>query len=100
MKSYENYRDGLDTAAPQKCWDYGGFSCDLCRCEVRYFEYMWHCGNKEHVHDLCLSCMYSNLQQYKEMKKFLVGVLDKVVNRDIIEEIVVFCVGKVNKFDR
>ena len=39
------------------------------------------------------------VHQYYEMQKLLMGILDGVMNKDIIEEIVTFSVGKVNKFD-
>ena len=99
MENYNSYKNGNGTVAAQNSWDNLGYSCDLCRCEVRYFEFMWHCKNKSHQHDLCLSCIYSTFQQYKEMQSFLFEILQDVVNQDIIQDIVSCCVGKVHKFD-
>eukprot|EP01084_Bolivina_argentea_P253521 425875_1 len=98
-KHIENVQKGIETADAQIVWECGGYSCDLCRIEVKYFEYMWHCDNGDHEHDFCLSCIHSVLQQFYEMKNFIIELLDGVINRDCVEEIIAFCVGKVNTFD-
>ena len=98
-RTMEDQEKGMEICDLQESWDWMGYSCDLCRVEVRYFETMWHCKNKDHVHDYCLSCIHSMVQQYNEMNEFLIELLDGVVNKDCIKEIVVFCVGKVNRFD-
>ena len=94
-KTLTNTQNGVNT---QNVWDCMGYSCDICRVEVRYFEYMWNCTNPDQYHGYCLSCTYSMVQQHDEMQDFLEEILDGVINRDCIEEIVVFCVGKINKF--
>ena len=97
-KDYINGRDpGTDNV--QESWDpHRGYSCDICRVELSYFEYMWHCTNTEHKHDFCLTCIHSMVEQYTEMQEFLMEILEGVVNKDCVEQIVVFCVGKINKF--
>ena len=83
----------------QSLYEHARISCDLCRCEVSYNSMIWRCINEDHEHDICLSCVNYMVQQYHQMQELLVQILDDVMNRDIIEEIVVFCVGRVNKFN-
>ena len=90
-RTIDCYKTGIDTTAPQDTWICTGYSCDICRCEVSPFEYMWHCKDEQHKHDFCLSCVHHMVQQYYQMQTFLSDILDGVVNKDIIEEIVVLC---------
>ena len=98
-RTIDDFKNGVDANDVQDAWLCTGYSCDICRCEVRYYEWMWHCKNRKCKHDFCLSCVNYMVQQYYQMKQLLVDILKGVVNRDIIEEIVVFSVGKVNKFN-
>ena len=82
----------------QYAWDVTSYR-DICRCEVRYYEWMWHCQNEQRRHDFCLSCVNYIVEQYYQMQELLSSILDCIMNQDIIEEIVVFSVGKVNKFN-
>ena len=96
-RTIEDYKEGRDAIAAQDGWDGTGYSCDMCRVEVSYFEYMWHCKDMEH--DFCLTCVHSLVQQYNQLQDYLVDILDHILSQDIILEIVSFCTGKVNKFD-
>ena len=97
--TYDDYKQGIDCLDAQDCWEAVGYSCDICRCEVSLLEFMWHCQDKECTHDFCLSCVHSMVQQYDEMQRFLMEILNDTLNKDIVEEIVKLCVGGVNKFN-
>eukprot|EP01084_Bolivina_argentea_P163785 284875_1 len=86
MQEVQGSRDGF------------GYTCDICRVELSWYDYMYHCGC-EHQHDFCLTCIHSIMQQHKEMKEFLSGILNKIINDDCIQEILTFCVGNVIEFD-
>ena len=94
-RSINDLKNGVDVNGSQNAWLCTGYSCDICRCEVRYFEWMWHCRNKKCKHDFCLSCVNYMVQQYYQMQELLVDILDDVVNRDIVEVIAVFSVERL-----
>ena len=62
----------------QNIWFSTGYTCSICRCEVRYYEWMWHCKNKECKHDFCLSCINYMVQQYEQMQTLLFIILVKI----------------------
>eukprot|EP00484_Ammonia_sp_Unknown_P030040 CAMPEP_0197025016 /NCGR_PEP_ID=MMETSP1384-20130603/5460_1 /TAXON_ID=29189 /ORGANISM="Ammonia sp." /LENGTH=364 /DNA_ID=CAMNT_0042453493 /DNA_START=131 /DNA_END=1225 /DNA_ORIENTATION=- len=98
-----------------------GYTCDLCRVELNWYEFVYHCkcdeqwhGGSEDgtfsyhqkfdvlrmpdsepfVHDFCVTCIYAVVSMYQEMTKYLKQCL-KDLNDDCIAEIVSFCCGKV-----
>jgi len=75
------------------------YHCDLCRMEIHHFEYALHCQcTIKGEHDFCVSCIHSIFMQHSEMKPFLTDILKMALNDHCIEEIVAFCIGKVNMF--
>ena len=75
------------------------YHCDLCRMEIHSFEYSFHCQcDMDGEHDFCVSCTHSIFMQYQEMKPFLATILKTQLNDNCIEEIVAFCIGKVNRY--
>ena len=100
-KTISDYQEGIDCRELQKSWDAFGYSCDICRIDVTFFDFMWHCKRHHNDrHDFCLSCIHSIIQQYNQMQEFLYGILRDQMNKDCIEQIVICCVGKVVKFNR
>lgn len=107
QKTLYALKKGIETSEIQARWNCTGYSCDLCRIEVSYYEFMYHCDDGcddkrygwQHKHDFCVSCVYALLSQFKEMKPFLTEMLKSVLNDHCIDEIVAFCVGKIIKFD-
>ena len=97
MNTYQAIKDGKDTLDLQY-FDGTGYTCDICRCEISRYEWMYHC-TAEHSHDYCLSCIYSIISQHKEMKQFINDCLLDLLNADCIEQIITFCMGTVTKFD-
>ena len=78
------------------------YHCDLCRMEIHQFENSFHCQcNVEEgaEHDFCVSCTHSIYAQHNEMKPFLAKILMAELNDNCIEEIVAFCIGKVNRYN-
>ena len=57
---------------------------------------MYHCDMKEHGHDFCINCIQSLTTQYSEMKPILMELLSDILDGNCIDEIVTYCVGKVN----
>ena len=98
-KTISDHLDGIDCRDLQNSWDAFGYSCDICRIDVTFFDYMWHCKNGDHRHDFCLDCIHSIIKQYDQMQEFLCGILKSELNKDCIEQIVIYCVGRVIKFD-
>eukprot|EP01084_Bolivina_argentea_P254895 428628_1 len=90
----------------QDSWQSGsGYSCDICRLEMSYYEFMYHSdtGNGQCTdvqHDYCLSCVHSIIKQYCQLKPFLLELLRNELD-DVccVDEIVSYCIGKVIRFD-
>ena len=97
----EDQEQGLEVVKLQECWTMMGYACEICRVEIGYFEYMWHCKHEKvpDRHAYCLTCVHSMVQQYNEMEQFLADLLLDIVDMDCIIEIVAYCVGKVKKFE-
>ena len=83
-----------------------GYTCDICRVELNWYEFVYHCkcnvnnnniNDYNHAHDYCISCIHSIMMMYNEMKKYISNCI-YILDDDCIEEIVTFCVGKVVKF--
>merc|ERR1739842_107604 len=72
------------------------YHCDLCRTEIHSFEYAYH--SLDENYDYCVSCTHSIYAQHQVMKPFLAKILKEKMNEDCIEEIVAFCIGKVNQY--
>ena len=105
-KTYLAHKRGMEVSELQSRWNGTGYSCDLCRIELSYYEFMYHCQDyddnhqcNKQKHDFCVSCVYAILCQYNQMKPFLAEMLKNVLNDHCIDEIVAFCVGKIIKFD-
>ena len=78
-----------------------GYSCNICRMELNWYEYAYHCKcDSDMTHEFCISCIHSMLDQYEKMKPFMSQLLMDVLDKNCIETIVVFCVGKVARFDK
>ena len=89
--------------------------CDVCSVTVDQFEYIYHCSAKmEDRHDICLNCIYSMIKQNNQLNGLLIDILTGNgdenrdeddgkyhygynVNKDCIDVIVSFVVGKVVK---
>lgn len=92
-------RKGKDVSDIQNAWECTGYSCDLCRIELSYFEYVYHCDNQiGDEHDYCLLCIDTLITQYNQMKPFIVQILKNKLDNHCIDEIVTCCVGKVIQF--
>ena len=97
LRTLKNLRNGVKMNKVQNARDAFGYTCDICRSEISWYEIMYHC-TCTHQHDFCVTCIHSMLQQYEEMKQLISKIMRNVIDDDCIGEIVSFCVGKVNKF--
>ena len=72
--------------------DYVGYTCDICRVEMSWFEMAYYCepGNDHHF---CVSCLHSMIQQHTEINALITGLF-----QNCIQEILTFCFGNVLKF--
>ena len=95
--TYKQIQKGKDTVDLQD-FEGTGYTCDICRCEISRYDYMFHCKSDIDIHDYCISCVDAIILQYNQMKKFIDNCLNEQLNDDCIDQIVTFCVGKVNKF--
>ena len=96
-RTFKAIREGLDTVDLQESWNYWGYTCDICRVELSYFETAYHC-ECQHKHDFCITCIHSMVQQHQELQTFMTGILNDELNANCIQEIVAFTVGHVLKF--
>merc|ERR1712228_171501 len=96
----EAIKRGDHTTDPQRDLFFSvGYSCNICRIELNWYEYVYRCNcDSDMTHDFCISCIHSMFIQYEEMKPFLAHLLMDVLDNNSIEMIVAFCVGKVTKF--
>eukprot|EP01084_Bolivina_argentea_P172712 299152_1 len=73
--------------------------CDICRVQINGYEYKYICNAVvTDRHDICLTCAYNIVQQYKELYGLLYGMLINDMNNDCITEIVTFVIGIVQKY--
>ncbi len=98
LKTYNDIKNCIQIKPLQLLPDLTGYSCDLCRIEVGWNEFMFHCNCDKH--DFCISCIYSLIFQQTEMKQLLYGLLKEFINDDCIYQIVTFCVGRVIKLEK
>ena len=91
-------RNGTEMHEIQSSRSGFGYTCDICRVELSWYEMMYHCECC-HQHDFCVSCIHSIMDQHDEMKRFISGILKNEIDDDCIQEIVAYCVGKVIQFE-
>eukprot|EP01083_Nonionella_stella_P178002 627530_1 len=90
-------QNGIQMTEIQRARDCMGYSCDICRVELSWYEISYHCYGRPR-HDFCVSCVHSLLTQQSEMKAYLSQILNGRVTDDCILEIVKFCAGNVQRF--
>eukprot|EP01083_Nonionella_stella_P137543 418487_1 len=95
--TYCQLRKGVEMNDLQDARDGYGYTCDICRMEIGWYQYMYHCQN-EHQHDFCVSCIHGVIQQRNDIEKYMMELLHGQLDNDCIEQIVEFCVGRVLKF--
>eukprot|EP01084_Bolivina_argentea_P115668 205655_1 len=95
-RTIKKIKMGKEFKNPQTNHDSFGYSCDICRVETSWYEYVYICKCEEHA--FCLSCIHSNVMQYKQMKPLISDILNGVLDDNTVEVIVMFCVGKVRQF--
>ena len=94
-RHYRCIRDGLETVDLQDTWNFWGYTCDICRVELSYFEMMYHCRcvQSPHKHDICITCIHSIVLQQQDIATFLAGILADELDRNCIQQIIDFYVG-------
>eukprot|EP01083_Nonionella_stella_P008309 23896_1 len=100
-RNRQDIRKGYKVNEPQELRtdrDIMGYTCDICRMEVNWYEFVYHCECKGDGHDFCVSCVDACCAQYETMQPFVAQLLCDRLNDHCIEEVVSFCVGKINTF--
>ena len=74
-------------------------SCDICRLDMIIFDNSWHCNSHpKFTHDICNHCIYDVIKKNEQLNELLTVLLDTYeLNKQLIQEIVAFTVGKAIK---
>eukprot|EP01084_Bolivina_argentea_P009964 18590_1 len=97
LNDYKQIKKQCNLESIQSIRDCLGYSCNICRVNMNWSDYIFYC-NCSKRHDVCISCVHSLMLQHNAMKPFISKLLIDKLNANCIEEIVSFCVAKMNTF--
>ena len=103
-KDYNYMIDGIFLHGPLQLYYPCHYSkdkyiCIICQSEISLYGYFFAKKYKPYDCAYCLSCIYSVVMQCEQLEPILMEILKEELNDNCIDEIVSFCVGKINKFD-
>ena len=84
------------------------YVCSICNVRATQYNFLFRCNHYNfknsnitvnNTHYFCISCIYTIVIQYNNLKSFLKPILHTILNETCIEEIITFCIGQVNMFN-
>eukprot|EP01083_Nonionella_stella_P003206 9149_1 len=80
---------------------YGG-ECCICKIPIYLNEFLFVCDCEDDIgfQQYCVWCVQSMMVQYRSIKSLLYEFLNDILDGDCIQQIVMFCAGKVESVDK
>lgn len=98
---YEIRRQKLGNVPDVAAEMFAGYSCDICRIGLHFWDYMFECDNGYmDSHDFCLNCATNVIKMNCELKELLAGLLRDVLIVECIDTIADYVVGRTNQIVR